>query len=961
MLVGAFLYGKTELGLELNQLKAQETLHASLGSGALEHSLKATILDIGFLGRHGTLIEAADDPSPRNLDRLTGDFINLLHSKKVYDQLRWIDEFGMEKVRVDNASGRPVVVSADQLQHKGDRYFFTETLKLQSGEVFVSPLDLNVEQGKVEEPLKPTLRVATPITDSYGENRGIVILNYYGRELLEAFNTSTASIADHIMLVNGEGYFLKSPNPSDAWGFMFNHPELNLAVRAPVAWARIAATDSGQAYMADGLWTWQTVYPIQMVKNFHNGAIEGSLPKLSEADIKRYAWKTVAHMPVGILSQVQQAIWFKLAGIVALLLGLLGYGTWKLARAGAEQAKAEANLRISNANLETTVAERTNQLQEKVSDLDIANAKLALDILERKTVEKTLQLAAKVFTHAREGIAITDATGSIVEVNDTFTHITGYGHDEALGRNLRMLQSGRQLPEFYVAMWNALREEGYWHGEIWNRRKTGEAYAELLTISAVRDAAGVAQNYVALFSDITPMKEQQQQLERIAHFDALTGLPNRVLLADRMKQAMSQSQRRNQSVAVVYLDLDCFKLVNDAHGHQIGDELLIALSERMKGALREGDTLSRIGGDEFVVVLVDLEQISDSEPVLERLLQAASSLIPVGSLVLQVSASVGVTFYPQDAADADQLMRHADQAMYLAKQAGKNRYHLFDVSQDNATKFRHESFERLRQAMDQHEFVLYYQPKVNMTTGKVIGAEALIRWQHPERGLIAPAEFLPIIENQPISIELGEWVIDTALVQMTEWSAAGLHIPVSVNVSAHQLQQRDFVSRLSMLLAKHPDIQARDLELEVLETSALEDIASVSAIMRACREMGVSFALDDFGTGYSSLTYLKRLPVDMLKIDQSFIRGMLTDPDDLSIVRGVIDLANAFHRKAIAEGVETIAHGSQLLLMGCELAQGYGIARPMPASEIAQWMVKWKPDAKWVMPAPNSLIRGFSL
>jgi len=567
------------------------------------------------------------------------------------------------------------------------------------------------------------------------------------------------------------------------------------------------------------------------------------------------------------------------------------------------------------------------------------------EITGRKQAEARLQLAASVFTYAREGITITDAGGAIVEVNQAFTDITGYSREEVLGQNSRIFKSERQPPEFYTGMWRDLLGIGHWTGEIWNRRKNGEVYAEMLTVSAVRDVAGKVLNYVSLFVDITPMKEYQQQLEQMAHFDTLTGLPNRLLQADRLQQAMAQCQRRNRSLAVVYLDLDGFKAVNDRHGHDVGDELLIAIAQRMKAALRDGDTLARLGGDEFVAVLVDLERPEDCEPVLERLLQAAAGPVMVGDFELQVSASIGVTIYPQDEADADQLMRHADQAMYAAKQAGKNRYFLFDVAQDVAVKTQHESLGRIRVALDQREFVLYYQPKVNMKSGQVIGAEALIRWQHPEQGLLPPAAFLPVIENHSISVELGHWVIDMALAQMAEWQSKGLTLPVSVNVGARQLQQGDFVQRLVGLLDAHPEVQPNWLQLEILETSALEDVAQVSTLMHSCLALGVSFALDDFGTGYSSLTYLKHLPADLLKIDQSFVRDMLIDPDDLAIVEGVMGLAKTFRRQIIAEGVETVAHGDLLLTLGCELAQGYGIARPMPAREIPGWLATWRPDS----------------
>jgi diguanylate cyclase (GGDEF)-like protein/PAS domain S-box-containing protein len=570
------------------------------------------------------------------------------------------------------------------------------------------------------------------------------------------------------------------------------------------------------------------------------------------------------------------------------------------------------------------------------------------DITERKLTEQRLQLAASVFTHAREGIMITDAGGLIVEVNATFTQITGYARDEVLGREPGFLRSERQSPEYDALMRHDLQTQGHWSGELWDRRKNGEIYPCMLTISAVGHGSDPASHYVTLFSDITALKEHQQQLEHMAHNDTLTGLPNRVLLADRLRQAITLSQRSKRSLAVVYLDLDGFKDINDRHGHDVGDQLLIALSQHMKSALREGDTLARLGGDEFVAVLVDLEQVQDYETVLTRLLQAAAMQIPVKALLLQVSASIGVTVFPQDPADADQLLRHADQAMYQAKQAGRNRYHLFDVVQDTAMTTRHESLEHIRQAIVQQQFRLYYQPKVNMKTGVVVGAEALIRWQHPERGLLAPAAFLPIIEDHPVSVTLGDWVIETALAQMAAWQAQGIELHVSVNVGARQLQQGDFVSRLSSQLARHATVPGGWLELEVLETSALEDIQKVSDIMRACQGLGVRFALDDFGTGYSSLTYLKRLPAEVVKIDQSFVRDMLDDPDDLAIVQSVLGLATTFHRTVIAEGVETLAHGEALLAFGYELAQGYGIARPMPAENLPAWLAGWRPDNAWL-------------
>lgn len=569
------------------------------------------------------------------------------------------------------------------------------------------------------------------------------------------------------------------------------------------------------------------------------------------------------------------------------------------------------------------------------------------DVTEHHEVERKLKLSASVFTHAREGIVITDASATIIEVNDTFSLITGYTREEVLGENPRILRSGRHPQEFYTAMWSTLLEEGSWKGEVWNRRKSGRIYAELLTISAVKDNAGQTQNYVALFNDITKLKDFQHQLEHIANHDTLTNLPNRVLLADRLTQAIAQCRRRKRALAVAFLDLDGFKVINDAYGHSAGDELLIALSQRMQKALREGDTLARIGGDEFVAVIADIENPEDSHPVLERLLEVTTEPVIIGSATVRVTASIGVALYPPDGTDADQLIRNADKAMYVAKQ-GKNRYQLFDMTQDAAVKTLQKNIDRFRAAFKGHELVLHYQPKVNMRTGEVIGVEALIRWQHPAKGLLQPSEFLSAIETDPISLELGEWIIDTALNQINQWRSMGKPLPISVNVSAYQLQQENFATRLEVLLKNHSGVSSSFLELEILETSALDCVNQVSDTLNTCHDLGVTFALDDFGTGHSSFARLRNLSADMIKIDQCFVGNMLEDANDFAIVETIVGLAKAFNREVIAEGVETIDQGLALLQLGCELAQGYVIAKPMPADEIPKWASSWKGDNTWI-------------
>ncbi|MCG5511252.1 EAL domain-containing protein [Ectothiorhodospira lacustris] len=577
------------------------------------------------------------------------------------------------------------------------------------------------------------------------------------------------------------------------------------------------------------------------------------------------------------------------------------------------------------------------------------------DITERKRIEAQLILAASVFEHAREGILITDGNARIMDVNRMFCDITGHARQDVIGLNPSLLKSGVHDVSFYRKMWNTLTTQGCWHGEICNQRKDGSLFMGLITISAVQDdKTGQTRNYVGIFSDITQQKENQRRLEHLAHYDPVTDLPNRVLLSDRLQQYMARARRTGDPFTLAYIDLDGFKSINDRYGHELGDHLLRAVAGHIQTIMREGDTLARLGGDEFVAVLEteDLNR-AGQQPLMDRLLAAIAKPVAVDGCLLKVTGSVGLTTYPQvDEVDPDQLIRQADQAMYQAKLAGKNRCHVFDAEQDKTLRGLHETHDRIALGIIRDEFVLYYQPKVNMRTGEILGVEALVRWQHPQRGLLQPFVFLSVIENHPLEARLGRWVLDAALVQVECWRQQGIELTVSVNVSPYHLQHPDFVKDLKALLADHPQAPPHLLELEVLETSALTDMGHVSQAIGACVALGIQFALDDFGTGYSSLTYLKRVPADVVKIDQSFVRDMLHDTDDLAILEGILGLAQAFKRTPIAEGVESEAHGELLLQLGCELGQGYCIARPMPATRVVDWIRRWRPPSVWRAAVP---------
>ncbi|MBS1191028.1 MAG: diguanylate cyclase/phosphodiesterase with sensor(s) [Rhodocyclaceae bacterium] len=585
---------------------------------------------------------------------------------------------------------------------------------------------------------------------------------------------------------------------------------------------------------------------------------------------------------------------------------------------------------------------------------------LAFHLLGRmQEIQRRLALAATVFSHAHEGLIICDARRIILDVNPTFSEITGYSREEMIGKTPGILGSGRQDGEFYRAMWQTIREQGHWEGEIWNRRKDGSLYAERLTISSVLDDRNQVTHYIGTFSDISVLKRHQAELERLAHYDALTHLPNRALLSDRMAQALAQARRNNSLVAVCYLDLDGFKAINDELGHDAGDALLIEVAQRLKEMLRAGDTVARLGGDEFVLLLVGVDSAEECERAATRVLRAIAAPIHIKGQERSISGSLGITLFPEDSSDPDTLLRHADQAMYAAKQAGKNRCQFHDSSPDQRARKRREAADCLQQALDNGEFRLYYQPMVDMRQGRVLGFEGLIRWLHPEHGLLAPSEFLPAAEGTEFDVAIGRWVLAEGVRQLAAWRRAGLPQGLSLNISAGHLLFAGFADELAGILAAHPELGPHALEIEILETAAIEDLEVAIAVFDRCHELGVDIALDDFGTGHASLSFFRRLPVDTLKIDQVFVQSILGDPEDLAVVESVVGLTRAFRRKLVAEGVESVEIGMLLLSLGCNVGQGYGIARPMPAEEVPGWVAGFVPDRNWSFPvtefAPDDL------
>ncbi len=570
----------------------------------------------------------------------------------------------------------------------------------------------------------------------------------------------------------------------------------------------------------------------------------------------------------------------------------------------------------------------------------------ARDVTEMHAAHERQQLSESLFLHLHEGLLVTDAEHRVLDANPMFFEITGLSRDEVLSRVpalLRPAPVGSPGAAQQQAMRAGLAAEGTWRGEIVDTRRNGEPCTLQVTASAVRDASGAVRNHVLAISDITTARQQLEQLQRQAHFDELTRLPNRAKLAQMLQTALVATEREGSLLTVCYLDLDHFKPVNDQFGHEAGDRLLVELAERMRRSLRSwaggDDVVARIGGDEFVLLL-RTATLEESRHAVERVLRQVCQPYSVspGVATVTVTASIGATVYPLDRADAETLLRHADHAMYGAKQAGRNGYLFFDAEHDRRAEARFVALGRVQEALDAGEFRLYYQPKVDMRRGTVQGVEALLRWKHPEQGVVSPAQFLPLIENTGLSIGVGNWVLQHGIEQLARWLRFGLDMTLSINVSARHLQEPLFAKHLAALLARHTEPVASHLIIEVLETTALADIDYTCGLMDECRALGVRFALDDFGTGYSTLTYLKRLPLDMLKIDRSFVTNMLHDRQDLAIVEGVIGLSQTFGCAVVAEGVETPQQAQRLIEIGCDVGQGNGIAPAMPAEEVVAWV-----------------------
>ena len=550
----------------------------------------------------------------------------------------------------------------------------------------------------------------------------------------------------------------------------------------------------------------------------------------------------------------------------------------------------------------------------------------------KETAESSLKLLNKAFDSASEAFVVTNNNAEIINVNPAFTQVTGYTREEAIGKNPRILQSGRHPVEFYQEMWNAINRDGMWQGEIWNRRKDGDVYPEWLTISCIKDNQDEITHFISVFTDITVHKHMENSLHQVSNFDALTGLPNRDALYQELKAAIIRAEQKNAHLGLIFFDLDRFKHVNETFGHKVGDELLQMVAKRISACIQPIDTACRLAGDEFIILLESTANVKEIAVVANKILAEIALPFNIQGHDMHTTASLGICVYPEDGVDRTTLMKNADTALYRAVGAGGNSYQFY-MAEMNASALERLTLENaLRNAVARNELRLYYQPQVNTHTRKIIGMEALVRWAHPELGLISPCVFIPIAEQNGLIVEIGDWVLRTACQQTQAWKDAGYALRVGVNMSPRQFQQGDVRSKILNVLSE-TGLDPHQLEVEITESMMMSDPEETIALLKDLQAMGVLVAIDDFGTGHSSLSLLKNFPINTLKIDQSFVKDVAVNSDDSAIAATIISLAHRLGIKAIAEGVETLAQLEFMVTHDCHEIQGYLFSRPLPIEE----------------------------
>ena len=986
--------------LENEKLQNAESLRLRLAAKTVGRDLRMVVADLRRLAHSQILQEYLQDDGPRNTRRLQNAFLNLAEHAGSYDQLRYLDRSGHERVRVNFNKGSPLVVDAGQLQDKSDRYYFRSTIGLAEGQIYLSPLDLNVENKTVETPFKPVIRVATPLfLPHHSEPAGILIVNFLAANLLDHFREVVTDSWGTAMILNQQGYWLYGPDPASEWGFMWNNAR-TFAKHYPEAWAMLANSDTDTFRTSEGLFIFATLRP---------HIVSGITTSRDDA---AYTWKIVSRIaPEELLfspwqslrGEVHGLVWLLvLAAIISLMLAWLRSNNIQKStalrsseerfrelvdqasdgifiadldgrytdvnRAGCEMLGYEHDEIVGKTIVDLIPPEDVPRLWQSkeqilqggshVSEWSLrrkdgsylpveVSAKIlpnglwlgfVRDISERKQTGEQLRRAATVFDTTMEAILITDADHKIVTANQAYTKITGFEAEDVLGKDIRTLQSARHDDMFYRQLWQTLELSGQWQGEIWNQRKNGEAYPAWGNINVVKDEHGRITNYVSVMSDISPIKQAEERLAHLAHHDALTGLPNRLAFSANLEQALERARRHRRKLALLFLDLDRFKIINDTLGHAAGDRMLQVVADRLKNNLRAEDMAARLGGDEFTVILEEITQAEDAALLAQKIIRAVAEPMQLNDHDIVTSTSIGIGLFPDDASNAGDLARAADAAMYRAKGRGRQTYEFY-TSELTSRALEHMSIENeLRQALSRNELTLFFQPQIEVATGEMRGVEALLRWRHPKLGMLLPEQFIRIAEESRLIDAIGDWVLQAACAQARAWREAGLPpIRIAINLSGHQIIYDHFVDVVRHALEQNT-LQLGDVrfELEITE-SVLQSGERVITILKQLRSLGISIAIDDFGTGYSSLSHLKHLPIDTLKIDRAFLHNIPHDANNKAITAAIISMGHSLGLRVVAEGVETLAQMDFLTRQNCDEAQGFLISEAVAPEHVGSF------------------------
>lgn len=1040
---GGYLYYLSQLRFIHQQNKKMEHETVLVGAVSINRSLEYVLQDVHVLYSNSDFKKMLNVPDKFNMEDVAADWIAFAEAKQNYRKIRWIDENGIERLRINYTGKKAFVVPEAQLQNRRERYFFEDTDALKEGEMYVSPLDLNIEEDRIEEPFAPTIRFGMPVFNSKGEKRGILLLNYDADSMLNRFGQLTSMRGNGAWLVNRNGYWLKGQDASDEFGFMFDKPELSMGYRYPAAWERIKSADEGQFLTREGLWSFNTVTPLKAGIKTSTGSSKIFSGGQGARDVSAYKWKVVTLLPLSAYNADLLYWGTKVIGLSLGLLALFFLGalllvrlqemrnkllvhleelveirTEDLNRVNAVLTQSEARLKSVFDNIpdliwlkdkegvylacnrvfedffglhedsiigktdaewhpgepaETSRAEDVTIIQKdepivvehwgthartgKRVFFDVIKAPvrttggqfigvlgIARDITRRKEDEEKLQLAALVYKNSSEAILITNAKNEILAVNPAFEKITGYSAAEILGKDPKVLSSGRQDKAFYKAMWDALQEKGVWRGELWNRKKNGEVYAAWLTINVIYNEDGSVRYYVELSDDFTEKKEAEDMIWRQANFDFLTGLPNRRMLLDRLKQEIAKIDQSGKKLALLFLDLDNFKDVNDTLGHDMGDTLLLEVARRLRDCVRQIDTVSRLGGDEFAVILTELSDLPTAEKIAQAMLYALAQPYHLDGEIAYLSASIGMTVYPDDGKEIDTLLKNADQALYAAKQGGRNRMSYFRASMQAAAQNRIRLSNDMRVAIEEHQFEMLYQPIVELQTGQIHKAEALIRWHHPVRGIINPSEFISIAEETGLIRTISDWAFREVVREVNRWRERHFaDFQISFNLSPILIQSKtDYANWFNELNRLH--VPGTSIVMEITEGILLISNQTVVDQLDEFHRHGMEIALDDFGTGYSSLSYLKKFDIEYLKIDQAFVCHIENEPKDMGLCEAIIVMAHKLDMKVIAEGVQNEGQRRLLAEAGCDYGQGYLFSEPLTAAQFEKLLEKDGPD-----------------